>query len=63
MTTVKLVDSDIKEIDTIYKYDNNALNMALSCKSIIWRGEVYKLLYSTYDMDNKTVIMAIKNYK
>lgn len=60
MTTVKLVDSHTKVIDTIYKYDNNALNMALSCKSIIWKKENYKILYSTYDMDYKIAIITVE---
>ena len=60
MTTVKLVDLYAKIIDTIYNYDDNALNMALSCKSIIWKKEIYKIFYSTYDMDNKIAIIAVE---
>jgi len=63
MTTVKLVESDTKVIDTIYKYDDNALNMALSCKSIIWKKEIYKIFYSTYDMDNKIAFIAVEKIK
>ena len=60
MTTVKLVESDTKVIDTIYKYDDNALNMALSCGYIIWKKENYKIFYSVYDMDNKIAIIALE---
>ena len=63
MTTVKLVDSHMKVIDTIYKYDDKALNMALSCKSIIWKKENYKILYSTYDMGNKIAIISVEKIK
>jgi len=60
MTTVKLVDLYAKIIDTIYNYDDNALNMALSCKSIIWKKEIYKIFYYTYDMNNKIAIIAVE---
>jgi len=60
MKTIVLVDSYDNEIDVIYKYDDNALNMALSCKSIIWKKEIYKIFYSTYDMDNKIAIIAVE---
>jgi len=63
MTTVKLVESDTKVIDTIYKYDDNALNMALSCDFIIWKKENYKILYSVYDMDNKIAFIAVEKIK
>jgi len=60
MTTVKLVESDTKVIDTIYKYDDNALNMALSCDFIIWESHTYKILESKYDMDNKIAIIVVR---
>ena len=63
MTTVKLVNSHTKVIDTIYKYDDNALNMALSCKFIIWKKENYKILYSIYNMDNKIAIVTVEKIK
>jgi len=60
MKTIVLVDTDANEIDIIYKYDDSALNMALSCGYIIWKKENYKILYSVYDMDNKIAIITVE---
>ena len=60
MTTVKLIDLQANIIDTIYNYENSALNMALSCRSIIWKKEIYKIFYSTYDMDSKIAIISVE---